>query len=114
MEPTEHEPAGAPGPFERGWKCLWEKQRPLVIQAQQKTLLHDGNAEAWSSPSLWNTKEMEMELEKARESYLEGEDSQDLEEYGRRSETAKRPLLNRNTPGHLQKSFQQLAFPGYT
>jgi hypothetical protein len=65
--PPENEPpwpalnggADAPGPFERGWHCFWQTQRTLVMEAQKRTLLHDGNSEAWSSPSLWNTKEIE-------------------------------------------------------
>ena len=63
----------SPGPFERGWKNFWETQRPLATAAQQKTMLRDGNAESWTSPSLWNTQEMELELESARETHLDGE-----------------------------------------
>ena len=53
----------APGPFERGWRRFWQQQRPLVLEAQRNTLAQPGNAESWSYPSLWNTKEMEEELE---------------------------------------------------
>ena len=70
MEPTEKGPTGAPGPFERGWKCDWKNQRSLVVEVHKKNLLHDGNAEACSSPALWITKEMEVELEETRESYF--------------------------------------------
>ena len=86
--PPENEPPwpalsggpGAPGPFERGWQCFWQKQRIVVMEAQRKTLSLDGNAESWSSPSLWNTKEMEDELEKAWEHHLEGDDANELDE----------------------------------
>ena len=53
------------------------------MEAQRKTLSHDGNAEAWSSPSLWNTKEMDEELEEARAPYVEEDDTQEHDEYGR-------------------------------
>ena len=92
--PPENEPpwpalnggTGAPGPFERGWHCFWQKQRTLVMEAQKKTLLHDGNSEAWSSPSLWSTKDMEVKLAEASETYLEGA-------------SARHSLLCRNAPG---------------
>ena len=91
----------APGPFERGWKRFWQEQRQLVLQAQQKTLSQPGNAESWSSPSLWNTREMEEELEQARESYLE-EEAQELDEQGQTGASVRLSLLKEAAPGRRE------------
>ncbi len=90
---------GAPGPFERGWRCFQQKQRPLVLEAQKKTLSQEGSAQAWSSPSLWNTKEMGEELEEAREHYVEDDDAQESDEHGRLGSSARLSALEKNAPG---------------
>ena len=93
----------APGPFERGWKRFWQEQRPLVLEAQKKTLSQQGNAESWSSLSLWNTKEMEEELEQARESYLEEDEAQELDEHGQLGASVRLSLLKEAAPGRLEE-----------
>ena len=60
--PAKNGGPDSPGPFERGWRCFWQKQRPLILAAQKKTLSQKGNAEPWSFPSIWNTQEMDTEL----------------------------------------------------
>ena len=91
----------APGPFERGWKRFWQQQRPLVLEAQKKTLSQQGNAESWSSPSLWNTKEMEEELEQARASYREEDDAPEIDDHGQVGASARLSLLKAAAPGRL-------------
>ena len=87
----------APGPFERGWKRFWQEQRPLVLEAQKQ----QGNAESWSSMSLWNTKEMEKELEKFRDAYIEGDKTQELDEHGSPGASVRLSLLKEVAPGRL-------------
>ena len=99
--PALNEGPDAPGPFERGWKRFWRLQRPLVLDAQRKTLSQQGNAESWSSPSLWNTREMEEELEQARASYIAKVDAQELEEDGQLGAHARLSLLEKAAPGRL-------------
>ena len=89
----------APGPFERGWRRFWQQQRPLVLEAQRKTLAQPGNAESWTYPSLWNTQEMEEELEQARESYVGEEDAHELDEPGQVGASARLSLLQKVAPG---------------
>ena len=55
-----------PGPFERGWHSFSGQQRPLVEEAQRKSLQYEGTLEAWSSPTIWNTREVEEALLDAR------------------------------------------------
>ena len=72
----------SPGPFELGWKYFWETQSPLVKSAQKKSLLRNGSVGAWSSPTIWNTHEMELALLEARTAYNENGDNEGLDEYG--------------------------------
>ena len=52
--------------------------------------------------SLWNTKEMEEELEQARESYLEEDEAQELDEQGQLGASVRLSLLKEVAPGRLE------------
>ena len=63
------------------------------MEAQRKILSHDGNAEAWSSPSLCNTKEMEEALEAERQARAKAERqrsdlAREIEQLGERLDEA--------------------------
>ena len=95
--PAVAEGPDAPGPFERGWQSFWRQQRPLVEKAQRKTLQYNGTLEAWSSPTIWNTREMEEELLEARERNCENDDEECIDGSPHNGET--RRLLDDIAPG---------------
>ena len=108
--PALNDGPDAPGPFERGWRRFLQQQRPLVMEAQRKTSSKQGgNAQSWSSPSLWNTKEMEEELEQARKSYVEEEDAEEFDEDLQLGASARHSLL-KNSSWKTWSTIYLLAF----
>ena len=62
--PAQASGKGVPGPFERSWAMFCGEQEQVAARARQKCLLHDLGP--WSTPSIWNTAEVEAELSQKR------------------------------------------------
>ena len=62
--PAQASGKGVPGPFERSWAMFCGEQGKVAARARQKCLLHDLGP--WSTPSIWNTAEVEAELSQKR------------------------------------------------